>query len=201
MDFVAEIGNPLFQSMHKSLLLVLVECRSTTLLVDLAGLEQRVDRHKYLMGYRHNRLLFPTSRRQAAEVRAQERPTLPDCCPGCLYQGCPQILVSTSQSRRLALARALVLSWHQACPAAHVSLALEAAHIRPQLRHDHLGRPLPNPRDRVHDRLRRPRPFRRRRLLLLACRPVSSRISSRPRRRLGCFDRLADALIKGCDVL
>lgn len=58
MNVVAELGDPALQPMDDPVFLSLIECGSTTFLVDLATLQQRVDNHENLMRQRHNRFLL-----------------------------------------------------------------------------------------------------------------------------------------------
>ena len=103
MDFVAEVGDAPLQPMDDSVFLSLIECGSTTFLIDLTTLQQRVDNHEYLMRQRHNRFLLAAPRRQPTVKRGQEGLALLDRRPRRLDQGAAQILVPIADARRNSL--------------------------------------------------------------------------------------------------
>ena len=67
MDFVAELGNPALQAMDNPVFLPLIERRGAAFLIDLAGIQQRIDDHENLMRHRHNRFLLPATPDQSPE--------------------------------------------------------------------------------------------------------------------------------------
>src|SRR6266508_952047 len=150
------------------------------------------------MCQRDNRFLLATARRHAAVEASQAALALLDRRPGGLHKCASKVAVPIADARTLAFPGALVLTWCQSGPTAHVCLAWEAVHICPQFGHDHRRDTFTNPRYRIHNHRCCPRAFWRARCLTPAVLLVWFASTVWRRWAWSCvLNRLVDPGIKG----